>query len=587
MAVCGVSSWAIIVQRRAVRHKYLALRIIIPLSLLRPSSTFARMRYARRSFLGLALLVGPSVGACAPRSAPAIVRSTTTPPAPTTGTSPTTDARPALIVLITIDQMRADYLDRFGPQLRGGLARLVAGGARFTNAHHDHAITETAPGHATLLSGRFPRSTGIMMNRVGVDDVDAPLVAGAYGTGASPKRFVGTTLADWLRDASARTRTLSVSMKDRGAILPIGTSKSDVYWYSADGRFTTSTYYRSSLPKWVNSFNERQLPFTYAGKRWSLLLPDSAYHEKDSVLVEGGGVDVVFPHALPADPVDAGSMVRATPFMDDLVLAFALHGVNSLALGKSGQTDLLSVSLSATDVIGHRFGPDSREIHDQILRVDRALGVFLDSLYALRDSSTVTVVLTADHGVGTIPELAPDSIQPRPTRVNLYGLLRPLIARMVTAKVDTNAIDLDEQILLMNRGAFKNRAFADSLVDAFAVAARQMPGVLRVDRFRSILGDSLNDPVARRWSHQFPAMVPVELVITLTRLSTFGGNVASHGSPHDYDSHVPLLFYGAGIQPGVYAEFVRTVDIAPTLALLAGVKPLERVDGIVLKRSLK
>ncbi len=495
--------------------------------------------------------------------------------------------KPALIVLITIDQMRADYLDRFASQFHGGLARMVAGGARYTDAHHDHAITETAPGHATLLSGRFPRSTGIMMNRIGVDDADAPLVAGAYGTGASPKRFVGTTLADWLRESSSRTRTLSVSMKDRAAILPIGTSKSEVYWYSPDGRFTTSAYYKNSLPKWVNAFNDRQLPFSYAGKSWSLLLPESAYTEKDSVLVEGGGTDVVFPHKLPDDPVDAGSLVRVTPFMDDMVLAFALHGVNSLALGKSGQTDLLSVSLSATDVIGHRFGPDSREIHDQILRVDRALGLFLDSLYALRDSTTVTVVLSSDHGVGTIPELAADSIQPKPTRVKLSDLMAPLIARLARAKVDTFAIDVDEQILLMNRNAFKNRAFADSIVEAFAVAARQVPGVMRVDRFRALLADSLRDPIARRWSHQFPAAVNIELVITLSRFSTFGGNVASHGSPHDYDSRVPLLFYGAGIQPGVYTDFVRTVDIAPTLAALANVKPLEKLDGVVLKQALK
>ncbi len=496
--------------------------------------------------------------------------------------------RPSLVVLVTIDQMRADYLDRFASQMHGGLARLANGGARFTDAHHDHAITETAPGHASLLSGRFPRSTGIMMNRIGVDDADAPLTAGAYGTGASPKRFIGTTFADWLRAANARTRTLSVSMKDRGAILPIGRSKSDVYWYSADGRFTTSTYYRDALPKWVNGFNERHLPQSYAGKSWTLLLPDVAYAETDSVPVEGGGIDVVFPHRLPTDPIDAGSLVRATPFMDDLVLAFALHGISSMALGTtSTQTDLLAISLSATDVIGHRYGPDSREIHDQILRVDRALGRFLDSLYALRDSTTVTIVLTGDHGVGTIPELAPDSIQPRPTRVKLYGLLTPLIARMVAAKVDTNAIDLDEQILLMNRTMFKNQAFADSLVDAFAVAARQQPGVSRVDRFRALFEDTLSDPIARRWAHQFPATAQIELVITLTRFSTFGGNVASHGSPYNYDSNVPLIFYGAGIAPGRHVEFVRTVDIAPTLAAVVGVRVGERVDGVVLQVGSK
>ncbi|MEP6992751.1 MAG: alkaline phosphatase family protein, partial [bacterium] len=167
-------------------------------------------------------------------------------------------ARPTLVVLITIDQFRADYLDRFGAQLTGGLARLSRNGARFTNAFHDHAITETAPGHATLLAGRFPRSTGIMMNRVGVEDDDSPLIAGGVGAGASPKRFAGTTLVDWLRASDPASRALSVSTKDRAAILPVGKSKSDVYWYSPDGRFTTSSYYRATLPDWVVAWNRRE-----------------------------------------------------------------------------------------------------------------------------------------------------------------------------------------------------------------------------------------------------------------------------------------------------------------------------------------
>ncbi|HEX7941573.1 MAG TPA: alkaline phosphatase family protein, partial [Gemmatimonadaceae bacterium] len=194
--------------------------------------------------------------------------------------------KPTLVVLVTIDQFRADYLDRFGPQMTGGIARMMRDGARFTDAHHDHAITETAPGHATLLSGRFPRSTGIMMNSIGVSDQTKPLLAGAYGMGASPKRFKGTTLADWLRAADPRSRALSVSMKDRAAILPIGTSKSDVYWYSPDGLFSTSSYYRDSLPSWVGAFNDRHMAQSYAGKHWTLLLADSAYREVDSVAVE-------------------------------------------------------------------------------------------------------------------------------------------------------------------------------------------------------------------------------------------------------------------------------------------------------------
>ncbi len=497
-------------------------------------------------------------------------------------------SRPSLVVLVTIDQMRGDYLTRFGPQLTGGLGRLIRGGAWYTNAHHDHAITETAPGHATLLSGRFPRSTGIMANRVGVDDDDAPLIASGVGGGASPKRFVGTTLSDWLTSADSKSRTFSVSTKDRGAILPAGKSKSEVYWYSPDGRFVTSSYYRTELPSWVSAFNDRHVPQTFAGRSWTLLLPDSAYHEADSVEVEAGGKGVVFPHNLPEDPMDAASIVRGTPFIDEITLAFAIHGVQSLALGAGASTDLLAVSLSGTDYIGHRYGPDSREIHDQILRVDRALGVFLDSLYTLRDSSKVTVVLTGDHGAGTIPEIAAATVKPTPERVTMYTLLPELRAQLRALKVDTMALEIDQQIVAIDRAAFaKASVNGDSVLAAFADQVRKLPGVARVDRFKALLADTLTDPIARRWSHQFPANTTVDLVVTLTPFSLWRGNIASHGSPYDYDSNVPLVFYGAGVQPGKHGEFVRTVDLAPTLAALAGVKPTERLDGVILRGALK
>jgi predicted AlkP superfamily pyrophosphatase or phosphodiesterase len=493
---------------------------------------------------------------------------------------------PSLVVLITIDQFRADYLDRYSGQLTGGLARLARRGARFNNAHQDHAITETAPGHATLLSGRFPRSTGIMLNRVGVEDQRYPLVASGYGTGASPARFVGTTLADWMKRAHSQTKTLSVSMKDRGAILPIGTSKSDVYWYSIDGRFLTSTYYRKEVPAWVREFNDRQSVQAYAGRTWSLLLADSAYREPDSVSAEMGGRNFTFPHRLTDDPVDVGSEIRITPYMDDLTVQFALHGVNAMQLGTGPHTDLLAMSLSATDVIGHNYGPDSREMHDQVLRVDRTIGLFLDSLYALRDSTTITIVVTADHGVGSIPEIAPASVEPRPRRVSLDDVMPATVARLRASKLDTFAIELDGQILLANRRAFRKPSDLEAIVNAFAEDARKVPGVARVDRFPALLADTLTDEIARRWAHQFAATLPIELVMTLTPYSTWGGNVASHGSPRDYDSHVPLIFAGAGIRPGTHTQFVRTVDLAPTLAELLGLTPSEPLDGVSLKDAL-
>ena len=527
----------------------------------------AQIRGIMRSFLLISALLAAATSAPAQQTLP---------------------GKPSLVVLITVDQFRGDYPSRFSSQLRGGLARLTRGGAWFTNAHHDHAITETAPGHATLLSGRFPRSTGIMANRIGVDDPDAPLIDFPPGPGASPRRFRGTTLVDWVTASDKKSRTLSISMKDRAAILPVGRSRQQVYWYVANGEFTTSRYYADTLPTWLQRFNARHLPESYAGKSWTLLLPASEYSEPDSVPVEGAGTDFKFPHVLPADSAQAASAVRGTPWMDDLVVAAALDGVSALALGKGPQTDVLSISLSATDLIGHRYGPDSREMHDQILRLDRLIGVFVDSLYRLRDSSRIELAITGDHGVGIVPELVPASVKPTPERVTLYPLLAAIRHGLAATKVDTNAIFLDQQVLYIDRPAFKKAGVnADSVLDLFRKEALQVPGVARVDRFRALMADTLKDPIARRWAHEFPADEPVELVVTLTPYSIYGGIVATHGSPYDYDSHVPLIFYGPRFKPGRYAEFVRTVDLAPTLAEVAGVKPLERLDGVVLRRALK
>jgi predicted AlkP superfamily pyrophosphatase or phosphodiesterase len=275
--------------------------------------------------------------------------------------------------------------------------------------------------------------------------------------------------------------------------------------------------------------------------------------------------------------------------MDEVTLDFALEGLRALSLGAASRTDVLAISLSATDLIGHGYGPDSKEMHDNILRLDRSLGAFLDSLFKLRDPSHVAVVLTGDHGIGTIPELVPSSVKPTPVRVDaatLDAMLRRLVA---AAGIDSNLVGMDRQVVLADRNALKNRQPGlDSVLTAFALQARTLPGVARVDRFQDLIrGDTINDPVARRWAHQFPAESNVQLVITLTPFSIFSGLVATHGAPYDYDTHVPLIFFGRWFAPGRYPEFVRTVDLAPTLAAIAGVKPAERIDGVALRRALR
>lgn len=499
---------------------------------------------------------------------------------------------PKLIVFITVDQLRGDMLDRYRRDMRHGYARLMQG-AWFTRGYQDHAITETAPGHASTLSGRFPRSTGIMSNSAGVVDRDYRLVVGSPNEpGASPMRFRGTTLFDWLRARNSGTRTLSVSRKDRSAILPIGRAREEVYWYSSTGAFTTSNYYRDTLPSWVQAFNARRIPHRYAGTAWTLLREEAAYPEPDSVPVENGGRGFTFPHGMPQDSARAAAVIANTPAIDSVTALFALEGLQRLGLGQGPQTDLLAVSFSATDAVGHTWGPDSREAHDNQMRLDVTLGWFLDSLYRLRDPNTVMVALTGDHGVQPNPELARQRGEARGNQ-GLIVTLRPLVtavrAGLAARGVDSLAFDYDLQLVALDRDAVAAKGLnADSILDGFAAAARQVQGVARVDRMRDLRrADAAADPVARRWVHQVSDEVPVDLVITLTRYSYWYNSTATHGSPYDLDAHVPIIFLGPWVKPGRYSEFARVVDMAPTLAAIAGVTPLEKLDGVVLLSALR
>jgi predicted AlkP superfamily pyrophosphatase or phosphodiesterase len=496
---------------------------------------------------------------------------------------------PTLVVLVTIDQLRADYLERFAPQLVGGLGRLLRGGAVFTDAHQDHAITETAPGHASLLSGRFPRGTEIVANAVGAGDPSSRLV-GSAGDGASPARFRGSTLADWLTASDSRARVLSVSGKDRGAILPVGRAKAQVFWYAPlSGRFVTSVWYADTLPTWVQAFNARDRARSWAGGRWTPLLPDSAYGEDDGSWVEGHGAAATFPHELSSDPDVAAANLGGSPWLDELTLDFALAGARALALGEGERTDLLAVSLSATDAIGHRFGPDSKEIHDQIVRLDRRLGLFLDSLLASVDSSRIVVALTADHGVSRFAGLVDGEAAAKAAWVDLAPALRAAREPLRRSRLDTLAVALAHGMLLMDASGLSRAGVSPNLVvERFTKAALEIPGVLRVDRVRSLEKRAREgDAIARRWLHSIPARAPVEAVVTLTPHSVWGEQMtAIHGSPHDEDTHVALVLWGAGVRPGRRDEFVRTVDLAPTLARLAGLTPTEKLDGVVLEEAV-
>jgi predicted AlkP superfamily pyrophosphatase or phosphodiesterase len=502
-------------------------------------------------------------------------------------------ARPTLVVLLTVDQMRSDYYDRFKSHFRVGFPRLYERGAVFDDAYQDHGFTETAPGHASLLSGRFPVHTGIATNSQGVNTSAASIIGGGSADpGASPLRFQGSTLIDWMRAADPTVRFLSVSRKDRGAILPIGASKGNVFWFVSTGQFTTSTYYADTLPTWVRHFNDRHLPWTHVGDMWSPMYGASVYPEPDSVPIENGGRDFVFNHMMPRDAAAADTAIIQFPWMDELTLQFALAGVQALGLGASGnRTDVLAVSLSTTDAVGHRFGPDSKELHDHLLQLDRFLGAFLDSLYMLRDSTRIVFALTGDHGMSPFPTLKSQNYpNHNAQRVDLAPAWALTRDRLIRARVDS-FVNFADNILTLHTAALWQRGLrADSIADGFATDVMRINGVMRADLISRLpAADTVHDAIARRWLHVFsPTSDTARLVVTLTPFS-YSASVtyATHGSPHDADAHVPLVFTGAWFKPGRRPEFVRTVDLAPTLAAILGVKPLEVLDGRALTAVIR
>ena len=519
--------------------------------------------------------------------------------------APQPGGRPALVVLLVVDQMRADYLERFDAEWCCGIRRLMDEGLVHTKAHHDFAITETACGHATLASGRFPRSHGIAGNKwfdrnagrivESVEDADYPLLDSS-GTGRSAARFRGTSLASWIRERWEDSKVASVSRKDRSAIWLAGGVGEHIYWLdSTRYRATSSTAFRDELPPWVREFNRKNDLRDWVGRTWhSELEPERVYpgvREDDFEGENESRLGRTFPHALPADPDEALFALVLTPWMDEWVLELARRAVGALELGGDDTPDLLTLSLGATDEIGHLFGPHSVEIADQLLRLDRLLDAFFDDLDRQVGLDRTLVVLASDHGVPPVPlesrrqghasaryvdmQELKERIQER--LAGEYGTgnylpgLRPLRLWFDHALLEARGIDLDTARSLAREEALATPGVARALTPADLEPAPAGGGDAILQRARrSFVPGRLGDLL---------------LVLEPFCLPADPIDVTTHISPHPYDTHVPLILFGAGIEPARYDRRVSTVDVAPTLASILGLTPEESPDGKVLPGS--
>ncbi|MEP7066498.1 MAG: alkaline phosphatase family protein [Gemmatimonadota bacterium] len=505
--------------------------------------------------------------------------------APGTRTASTAGAttQTSLVVFIAIDQMRPDYFERWHSQLTGGLGRIRAQGAFFPNGLENHANTETAPGHSTMLSGREPTHTGVVSNDRGVSDPLSPLI-NSKGPGASPRRFLGTTLFDWMVARDPHSRVLSVSRKDRGAILPVGRAKGSVFWWSDSG-FTTSRYYSDTLPRWVTDFNSGHGIDALAGSKWELLRPESEYNEPDSMPFEHGGSDFTFPHALPSTAKEVRDQLSSYPWMDSLTLAFALDGVRAQSLGKGDATDLLSISLSTTDAVGHAYGPDSREMHDHFLHLDKWLGAFLDSLSTFVPADRIVLALTSDHGVTSFPEYLTSVKHVTAGRISLDDIARTTSADL-TSRYDVDfALEFGNGLLTADTAALRARGLdVDSVARAIALRLKGRSGIRRIYTPRTLASASHADIDALRWRNAIPKDVSwlICAVASPNFVWSSGKLSAEHGTLNALDVGVPIAFMGPRIPARTFTRAARTVDIAPTLAAYLGVRPTERLDGVVL-----
>ncbi len=499
---------------------------------------------------------------------------------------------PKLVVLVSVDQMRADYLDRFRPLFTGGLRTLVQQGAVFTNARYRHACTETGPGHSVLLTGRSPRSSGIVRNgwydrtlrrRVNVvqDDTVHPL--GGVGRAASPDHLEGFTVGDRLKARSPRSRVVGVSFKDRAAILMAGHRADAAYWYeSAGGRFVTSSYYMPEAPRWLESWNARQVPDSFAGRPWERLLPDPEVYRKyageDAVEGEWDRKDIVFPHAIRGTPPSATFYddLRRTPFADTILLDFALEAMKAHHLGEGEATDLLAISFSSCDVIGHTYGPDSQETMDEILRLDRTLGRFLAEIDRRAGRNGSIVVLTADHGVMPLVEvLQARGIPAR--RARGEELVEPVQKALAARFPGKTGFFLDAEPLdyVLDGDAIARQGLRPAEVEQTVRETLLETGL--VDAVYSaveLMGPApAGDPFFEAHQRAFYAPRSADLIGRVKQYVYLGGYVGGtgHGTPYDYDRHVPIVFMGPGIRPGPRDVACGPEDIAWTLGRLLGI----------------
>ena len=514
-------------------------------------------------------------------------------------------ARPKLVVVLVIDQFRPDFLQRFRPYFgKGGFNLLLRRGANFRQAEYQHAATLTCPGHAVILTGTHANVNGIIANQwydqeggrpeYCAADSSATLI-GSSEPGRSPRNLLAATVGDQLKQSTGgRSRVITVAGKDRSAIM-LGGHRADAAYWMEDSLFVSSTHYMPELPRWVQEFNASGRVRSYAGKLWNRVLPRSAYAGlgPDDVAAEENvaGMGRIFPHRLSDSTARFLDAFKSSPFQNEVLFEFAMTAVNTEKLGEDDDPDLLGVSLSANDLIGHAFGPASHEVMDVTVRTDRLLERFFTFLDQRVGLGHTLVVLTADHGVAPLPEtVEPGAGAARLNPVRIAEAAESgLRARFGAAPSRGWVLYTSTPWLYLNVEALRQASIALEEAERTARAAVQtVPGVhqaLTATELRQQQESGTASSAAFSYHPERSGNIYFELKPFVIPAQDQTGT--THGSPWSYDARVPLLWMGAAVRRGAYAGPVSIADIAPTLAAILGIATPARMQGRVLGELLR
>jgi len=479
--------------------------------------------------------------------------------------------QPKLVLTIVVDQFRYDYLTRFRAGYNGGIETLLSKGAVFANAHYNHFPTVTAVGHSTVLSGATPSVSGIIANEwydrasnanvTSVSDTQVQLL-GATGTASSPQRMLVSTLGDEMKIVSQKAKVVGISLKDRAAILPVGRMADGAYWFdNKTGNFVSSTYYFPDLPGWVKDYNQTRPGDKFANTEWI-----------------GKKFDA------PGESLNAS--LAASPWGNELIESFAEAAIQHEQLGQRGVTDLLALSFSSNDYVGHAFGPDDPAVQDISFRTDmlfRKLFTYLDRQFGMQN---VLIVMTADHGVAPIPEVSVARKMPG----GRFGA--GTVEKAVKAALDQRYGTANwvagsfEGMVYLNTDLIAQKKLDRAEVDRAASGALMaLPHVARVyTREQLLSGEFPQDATSIKVVNGYFPARSGDLFVLLEPYWLFGGGTkgTTHGTTLDYDTHVPVIFMGPGVRPGKYYDSITVNDIAPTLAAMLGVEQPSGSAGRVL-----